>query len=340
MKKYPQALHDDSPMWDIWMSMYQMSTITVADEIGLFKLLSHSPLSISMIASNLNINPNGTEALIEVLTELQFLGREKRLICLTSTSKSYLLESSMFYWGDQLLSLRDKDEHKRLLAALKQSFTQLTYHNMNFTDMWKEGTLTKDAAQYFTKGMQATILAPAVNAVDSGVFASTKKLLDMGGGSGCFSIAYIKKYPKFESAIFELPVVCDITSEYLLNAGLIQKIGTIKGNFFKDKWPEEFDGILFSQIFHDWPLIQCKYLADQAYQVLPKDGKIYIHEMLLDSGRKSNLTTACFNLLMFINHQSQQFSKEKLFDLLVSVGFKNPKVKKTFGYFSIVSATK
>lgn len=113
------------------------------------------------------------------------------------------------------------------------------------------------------------------------------------------------------------------------------------GNFFiKDNWPNNCDGILLSQILHDWPLEKCKLILENAYSSLPHGGTIYIHEMLLDDDRSSPLTTSCFNLLMFVNHQSQQFNKSELTNLLLSCGFCNPKTIQTFGYYSITTATK
>ncbi len=322
------------------MSMYQISAVTVANEIGLFQHLDSQPFSIGKISEMLKINLLGTKALVNVLVALKFLKIKKDHIRLTPTAQSYLLRDSAFYWGAQFNSLSDRSEHKRLLTALKLSSTQLSHENKTFSAMWEEGTITEIAARDFTEKMQATILAPAVGAIRSGVFSSTKKLLDMGGGSGCFSIAYIEKYPEYHSAVFELPVVSKITSEYVSKSNLNHKIDIIQGNFFKDQWPREFDGILLSQILHDWPMSYCKTLVEYAYKALPQNGKVYIHEMLLEEDQTSPLTTACFNLLMFVNHQSQQFTKNQIFDFLLSAGFKNPKVKKTFGYYSVITAMK
>jgi hypothetical protein len=331
---------NDKLMWDIWMSMYQLSAVTVADEIGLFTLVEKTKQNIDTISTKLNIHVQGVKALTNLLVALKFLNQKNKIISLTEISKSYLLPGSPFYWGPQFQGLRERIEHKRLIKALDNSATQLNFENKSLSDMWENGSLTDNAANDFTRKMHATIFAPALGAVKSGVFAPTKKLLDMGGGSGCFCIAYIRKYPKNRSAIFELPAVCKVADKYLQESQLMNKIDILPGNFFKDKWPNGYDGILFSQIFHDWPVNQCKLLAKYAYESLPTGGHIYIHEMLLDDNDAAPLTVSCFNLLMLINHQSQQFSKKELFKLLRHVGFKNLKSKKTFGYYTIITGKK
>jgi hypothetical protein len=274
------------------------------------------------------------------LVGLGYVKKQGTKLALTETAKSYLLSNSPFYWGPMLKGLQERNEHKRLLVAIKSNANTLKFGDKTFTDMWEEGSITAEAAQNFTDRMHATVFAPAVGAIKSGVFKGVKKLLDMGGGSGCFSIAFVKKYSASKATVLELPAVCKVASGYIKKFKLTKKITTYPANFFQDTWPQEHDGILFSQILHDWPIAYCEKLIQQAYDALPRGGQIFIHEMLLDESKVSPLTVACFNLLMFINHKSQQFTKSQLFNLLRKTGFKNPKVKKTFGYHSVVYAKK
>jgi hypothetical protein len=60
----------------------------------------------------------------------------------------------------------------------------------------------------------------------------------------------------------------------------------------------------------------------------------------LGPDQASPLATTCFHLLMFINHQSQQFSFKGLSRILSEVGFRNVVAHETFGYYSVVVAEK
>ncbi len=46
----------DAPLWDMWMSMYHLAVISVADELGVFSCINinNTGLSIEEIASKLN----------------------------------------------------------------------------------------------------------------------------------------------------------------------------------------------------------------------------------------------------------------------------------------------
>jgi len=331
----------DNFIWDMWMSMYHLAILTVADELAFFVHLQNKRLTSIQLAETIQISNRSIEILIAPLLCFGLIDKNNNKFSITSAAKAYLLPESPFYWGAIFEAQRNRAEHKKIIEAIMDGSNQLNFGGKTFTDMWKEGSITPEAAKSFTKKMHATIFAPSLGAIKSGLFKSTKKLLDVGGGSGCFSIAFIQEYPENEATVFELPPVCIETKKYIEQYNLSHKISILPGNFFnEEQWPIGFDGVLLSQIVHDWPIDYCMKILKHAYTSMPSGAKIYIHEMLLNDKRMSPLTVACFDLLMFINHKSQQFTKNELFDLLQTVGFKKPNVKKTFGYYSVITAIK
>jgi 3-hydroxy-5-methyl-1-naphthoate 3-O-methyltransferase len=331
----------DKLMWDMWMSTYHLPVISVADELGVFDTISKNKFNINQLAAYLEITSRAVAVLVDPLISLGFLNERNNNLYLSQTSETYLLSESPFYWGVILeINQRDNEDHKLIMAAIRDDGCQLRYGNQTITAMWQTGSMSPEVASQFTKRMHATIFAPAVMAVASGLFNSTQKLLDVGGGSGCFSGAYIKKYPQCEVTVFELPAVCDITKKYIKEYGLTEKIALHAGDFFNQKaWPGGHDGVLLSQILHDWSLEDCKKILRCAYESLPVGGKVYIYEMILDK-KESSLTTAYFDLVMFISHKSQQLTKSQLNELLEFVGFKMVKIENVFGYFSLITGVK
>jgi hypothetical protein len=331
----------DNLMWNIWTSIYHLAALTAADELDLFSYLNDHEHTIEQIAYELKADVRPTSVLVNLLINLGFLNINANKISLTLTAKNYLIPESLFYWGSVLYPFRERIEHKKVINAIKQKSNQLTFDNKSFTDMWQEGSLTPDAARSFTEKMHATIFAPALEAIKLNLFASTKNLLDVGGGSGCFSIAFSQAYPERTAVVFELPTVCEITKKYISEFNADKNVSVHSGNFFTNEhWPRNCDGILFSQILHDWPIEKCTEILKHAHSAMPSGGVIYVHEMMLDDSKASPLATVCFDLLMLINHRSQQFSKHELHSLLKECGFSDPLTTYTFGYFSITTATK
>jgi len=331
----------DSPIWDTWLSFLHYPTLSVADEIGLFEKLSKHPLLIPELAKALNISEHACRAITTVLCGLSFLEEVEGKLALTETSRSFLIPGERVYWGGVLAGARQRPDHARLLDALKRSSPTLKYEGKNLTEMWQTGELSEEVATRFTAAMHSHTYAAAIGAASSECFQGITKLLDVGGGSGCFCFALAEKYPKAEFGVFELPVVCRVTEKYADTLGYSKQVKAVPGNFFNDAFPKGYDAMLFSNVFHDWGPAQGVKFAEKAFQSLEKGGKIFLHEMLRLGSSNTPLTIATFSLLMLINHgEGRQYSFKELGEILSQAGFTDIKATPTFGYFSVVSAIK
>ena len=110
--------------------------------------------------------------------------------------------------------------------------------------------------------------------------------------------------------------------------------------FLDDQWPNGHDAILFGNIFHDWDLESGHRLAQSAYDALPTGGQVLLHEILLDEDKSGPLLAACFSVTMLVYEKGKQYTFTELKNLLEKVGFRDCKATKSFGYYSLVSATK
>ncbi|MDM8548419.1 SDR family NAD(P)-dependent oxidoreductase [Desulfobacterales bacterium HSG2] len=330
---------DDKVMWDVWLSMYQLAAVTVGDEIGFFRNLKGRSLTTAELAGMSGMSVRAAEALSGVLAGLGLMRRETDRLALTSASEAYLLPDSPFYWGALLKSARERGEHKAILIAVKEDRNPFSLHG-RLAEQWEESNIDRETARKFTAMMHSMISAPALGAMESGVFEPVTRLLDVGGGSGCFGAAFVRRYPERRAGIFDLPAVSQVAETYLRDAGVGESIRIHPGNFFKDPLPERYDGLLFSNIFHDWPPGQCEKLAASAFRVLEPGGRIFLHEMLLDADRTGPLSAACFDLYMLMDFSAQQFTREDLAGILSHAGFRDVTVTSTFGYYSVISARK
>jgi 16S rRNA G1207 methylase RsmC len=107
-------------------------------------------------------------------------------------------------------------------------------------------------------------------------------VLDVGAGSGALSIALLQKYPHLKATLMDIPSVCNIASQYLLQYGVHQRSNVVDFDMFSKikPYPTGHDAILFSQILHDWNFEQGRFLLQKAYDALQDGGKVVIHEKL------------------------------------------------------------
>ncbi len=166
------------------------------------------------------------------------------------------------------------------------------------------------------------------------------RLLDVGGGSGCFSIALAREYTDMHCTVMELPAMCEVAQEYIDAAGMRDQVETAAVDMFRETWPEGYDAVFFSNVFHDWDFDTCTELAVKAFTALKPGGRIYLHEMLLDDDGAGPVAAATFSLVMLLGTHGQQFTCEQLKTILGNAGFSGVETKTTYSYYSLTTASR
>ena len=207
-------------------------------------------------------------------------------------------------------------------------------------DMWGVHQDDPEQARAFTAGMHSISELPAQALASALDLSSHTNVLDIGGGSGVFVIAFLERWPNMRGTVLELAPVCSLARERFVEANLIERASTHSGDMFKDEYPLGFDIVLFSQIMHDWSLDTNRGLLLKANSALPVGGKVIIHEKLLNPERSGPLANALVSLDMLYWTEGRQYTAAELHQLLVETGFSKVQVVPTEGYWSAVVAEK
>jgi SAM-dependent methyltransferase len=101
-------------------------------------------------------------------------------------------------------------------------------------------------------GIEAILVGPA-NALAAGHdFQRYRRLLDVGGGTGSWSIAAARRHPGLRATVFELPVVAEVAKKRIAEAGLADRIDVKVGDVLKDALPVDHDVFLMANLIHYW----------------------------------------------------------------------------------------
>jgi acetylserotonin N-methyltransferase len=171
-------------------------------------------------------------------------------------------------------------------------------------------------------------------------FRGISRVLDVGGGSGCFMVAAAQAHAHLRCSVMELPAMCDAANGYVRDGGVADRVDTCAVDMFRQPWPQGYDALFFSNIWHDWNVRTCQWLAARAFEALPPGGRIMLHEMLLDDHGDGPVTAASFSLLMLLATQGQQFTFGELKSILETAGFMSVDVTPTHPYYSVVTGHK
>jgi hypothetical protein len=341
---YKMPSSHDGPIWDVWLSSLWMPSVTAAEELGILDSLADQVASTEELSERLDLNLRALNAVLPMLTALGFLVTRQGHYHVTETTRNFLLKDSPYYWGGILERARiNSPHHASLIDVLTAGTSKGTGNWANTekpSDGWAAGKIDREQARLIAYFMHGHSLPAALGAARNGGFSSVSRLLDVGGGSGCYSIALAQAYTNLHCTVMDLPTMCAEAENYINTAGVSDRVDTVAVDMFREQWPTGYDALLFSNIFHDWSFDTCTQLAKNAFDVLPTGGRIYLHEMLLDDSGVAPTTATAFSLLMLLGTEGQQFTFEQLCRLLENAGFSDVKATATYAYFSVICGYK
>lgn len=333
---------DDKPVWDVWLSVYHLPAIAVADELGIFDALNDKPDSARELAERLHFNERALSILLSLLTALDFLVCRAGRYHITDTTRNFLLHESAFYWGNLLgrisANLPQHEDLRNRIQGEESRQSAVGGRGKRPVDAWESGQLDLKQARNIAAFMHSHSMGAAAGAARNGDFGGVTRLLDVGGGSGCFAIALAREYPDLRCTVMELPAMCEVAQEYIAAAGVQERVDTVAVDMFRETWPCGYDAVFFSNIFHDWDFDTCADLAAKTYSVLEPGGRIYLHEMLLDDDGAGPVAAATFSLVMLLGTHGQQFTFEQLKTLLEGAGFSGVETVASHSYYSLTVA--
>jgi SAM-dependent methyltransferase len=167
-------------------------------------------------------------------------------------------------------------------------------------------------------------------------FSRTRRLLDVGGGSGALSLAIARAWPEVRCTVWDIPAVCALAREYATTAGLADRVTAVPGDMFREPFPPGHDAVLLSQILHDWDPPRWTELLAKAAAALPPGGLVLIHEKLVDDDGTGPLANALVNLDMLVWTRGRQLRESELRTFLGQAGFERVERRATAGYWSVV----
>ena len=325
---------DDRALWDLHLSGYPLASLLAADELGVFQALSEAPSDVETLAREQSWSERGLKAVLPMLAALDLLVVREGRYAITNVTRNFLLPDSPFYWGPVLRVMRQSPPaHAAIIAGLRSG--EDTAH----ANAWARGDVPEPMAHMIATYMHSHSLTAAFGMARAGGFEGVKRLLDVGGGSGCYSIALANAHPDLSCTVMELQSMCRLAEAYIADSG-VGRIDTVAVDMFREAWPSGYDALLFSNIFHDWNFEVCRTLAARAFEALPSGGRIFLHEALLDDTRDGPLTLAAFSVQMLVSTRGQQFTLADLRGILGSAGFADVASVSTHAYYSVVSARK
>jgi ubiquinone/menaquinone biosynthesis C-methylase UbiE len=148
-------------------------------------------------------------------------------------------------------------------------------------DTWA-GLLADPAqARLFTDAQHAGSLGAGRTLAGRLPLDGATTLLDVGGGSGAFTIAFCARNPGLHATILDLPAVVEVTRGYLERAGLADRVTLLAADAARDPWPPDQDVVLMSYLLSALGDAEIDVVLAAARRCLRPGGRLVVHDFML-----------------------------------------------------------
>jgi hypothetical protein len=330
---------DDSKMWDIVEGYLCYQSVFVAHDLKLFSTLAGQSLTLSQISDALKIDPRPAAVLLSACASIGLVQVQNGQYSLTPVSEDYLVESGPAYFGDFIDFAMIQNRAVNAFESMKQAVLTNKPQVYGGQAVFKTHEEQMALARAFTQFMHSQSVTPGLTWADYVDLSQHKILLDIGGGSGVFSVGAVQRWSNLQAILLDIPPVCLVANEYITRYGLSHRITTLVADMWNSPYPAA-DIHLYSNVFHDWSPEKARFLAKKSYDSLESGGQIVIHEMLLNNDKSGPMAAAGLFMTMLLCTEGNQYSAAELSAVLTEAGFKEIEVKPTSGYWSLVIAHK
>ncbi len=258
-------------------SFWECRVLLTATELDLFTLLAADPMTAAEVARQIDGDERAVTILLDALAAMELLAkRDGRYQC-------------------------PSDIATHLSADSPQSVLPMVLHSAGLWRRWSELTgiargdeaaFARAQVPYGEAGLRAFIgamhvvsgpRAPGVvAAIDPG---RARALLDVGGGPGTYTIAFLQACPHMRATLFDRPPVLEMASARLTEAGVLDRVTLAGGDFDHDELPPGHDLALVSAIIHQNSPAQNVELYGKVWRALVPGGRIVIRDHVMSPDR-------------------------------------------------------
>jgi SAM-dependent methyltransferase/predicted transcriptional regulator len=295
---------------------FQKSRILLSGfELDIFTNVDESGTSGKNIAKNLQLNEHACERLLNALVSLGFLTKQGQSFYNTTESFTFLSKKSPEYLGGLMHSNHLWNTWSNLTKVVKSG---ISAHPAEINERGEDWLFP------FINAMHDRAKKQAPQQLANIDLSSIKSTLDIGGGSGAYSMEFVTKKPGIEATVFDLPNVVPITMKFLEKEGFSGKIKTCSGDYTTDDLPKGFDLVFLSAIIHSNSFEINQNLIKKCFDSLNKNGTIIIQDWIMNNDRTYPTAGAVFAINMLVGTESGDcFTEQEVTEMLNVSGFKN-----------------
>jgi (2Fe-2S) ferredoxin/SAM-dependent methyltransferase len=171
------------------------------------------------------------------------------------------------------------------------------------------------AAMHRNAATRARLVVEAVGA------GAVKHMLDVGGGSGAYAIAFARANPELQAVVLDLATVLPITESHIAEAGLQGRVTTRAGDLRSDAFGSGYDLVFMSSVCHMLGPDGNRDLVGRAARALSPGGRVAVQDFIVDPDRTGPRHAVLFALNMLVGTEAgSTYTEEEYASWLEAAG--------------------
>ena len=253
-----------------------------ACELGFFEVLASAPASVEELAARTGLTCRAARICADAMVAVGMLHREGDMYVNSKAAAAHLTP--------------DSPTDLRPYIALLDRISYPAW--VKLVDVLRHGpearvtNLDPELQQLFSEGVEAVNVAPAAALAATSHFSTCHRLLDVGGGTGSWSIALVRAHPNLTATVFELPQVVAIASQRIAKEGLSDRIEVVGGDVHAADLPTDHDCCLVSNLIHYFSAEENRRLLANIRRAVDPGVRLFIADYWTDPTHAEPLLAA------------------------------------------------
>ena len=265
--------------------------LLTAVELDLFTLVAGTGRSAEAISTALKTDARATVMLLDALVAMGYLTKDHGVYLASAEAAALLAEGAP---GSVLPMAR----HAAHLWTRWGQLTEVVRHGVTAENA--PGARNEEALRAFIGAMHV-IGAPQADGCIAGIdLVGVDRVLDVGGASGTYTMAFLRRGQHVRGTVFDLPPVIELARERLTADGFVDRVALVAGDFYRDELPGDHDLAWVSAIIHQNSPDENRQLYGRVYRALRPGGRIVIRDHIMDASRTVPRPGAIFAINMLV----------------------------------------
>jgi ubiquinone/menaquinone biosynthesis C-methylase UbiE len=314
MPPRPPAPSTPEHVFDLARRFMESRILLSAFELDLFTALGRGRKTARELARARRSDPRATDRLLNACCALGLLTKRAGRFANTPLTARHLVRGAPGYLGGLGHIVHMWESWSTLTEAVRRG------HSTKGPPMKRgaDWAVPFIAAMHQFSRDKAPGIARMVN------LRGVRRVLDVGGGSGVYAMAFVKAAAGAKATVFDLPNVVPLTQGYVKRENLSRRVTTVAGDLYRDELPRGHDLAFVSAIIHMLSPRETEALFRKCFRALEPGGRIVVQDFVMDEDRTTPPNGAVFALNMLVNTRAgDTYTAAEIAGWLKRAGFRS-----------------